>query len=274
MPLVLTAGAPTASGLSYADIPGVRHEFPRRYIKLMVPGTPFVYYRGTRARLIGLTGPAYFGCGVVGPISETEQGLLRSDILDYVEFPDALSFRTPDGDYLEPAASTRPIYFQQGIRAIDEDSFKRILQLGLPRATAVPSRLGGESEYARSPSDITLVDEYAVGAVVDLLSARHGSDTVTIMPHNNPWFDLLLRVSGQLERHVEVKGTRSHSPVFFLTEGERIHSQEQSATFSLIVVYAIDLGREEHKVAEYEGAITDREFLLEPRQWQVRPRST
>ena len=47
MPLIPRTGAPTASGLDYDDVPGVKYQYPRKqYRGLMQPGTPFIYYRG------------------------------------------------------------------------------------------------------------------------------------------------------------------------------------------------------------------------------------
>jgi hypothetical protein len=239
----------------------------------MTPGTPFIYYRGTRAKKIGLSGPAYFGCGVVGPMSDARNNRLQVEILDYFEFPIAVDFKSGTGEFLEPLAAERPVYFQQGIRSIDEDAFKTILELAA--APSIPdtneTHLSGPG-YSRSSLNAALVDEYAISVAVDRFIHQFGSGAVTVMPHNNPGFDLLVQPDKEPEFHVEVKGTRSNYPVFFLTEGERIHSSEQPEAFKLCVVYSINLTERTHEVLDYEGEISDQDFLLQPRQWQVRLR--
>jgi hypothetical protein len=272
MPLILAAGAPTASGLSYADVPGTRHEFPVRYRKLMIPGTPFIYYRGTRARQLGLSGPAYFGSGVVGTIEELPNQRLRADILDYVAFPFAIHFRKEDGDYLEPLAATRPVFWREGIRQIDEESFEQILKIAASSIESVSNReIQSPAKYASSQDEINQVDMYAISAAKSILGDRFGTNAISEMPHNNPGFDISVRMVGEPDLHVEVKGTRSPSPVFFLTEGERIHSQEYAEGFKLLIVYAIDLSSQTHDILEFDGEIGDTRFQLVPRQWQVRP---
>jgi hypothetical protein len=272
MPLILAAGAPTASGLAYADVPGIRHEFPTRYRKLMIPGTPFIYYRGTRARQLGLSGPAYFGSGVVGTIEELPNRKLQADILDYVEFPQAVHFRGEDGEYLEPLAATRPVFWREGIRQIDDGSFERILELA-SSATSLPNdQFAPNPKYASSQYELSQVDDYAVSVAKSVLNSRFGMNSVSEMPHNNPGFDISVRRFGERDLHVEVKGTRSHAPAFFLTEGERIHSREYADGFKLLVVFSIDLSNQSHDFVEFDGEIDDTKFHIVPRQWQVRPR--
>ena len=272
MPLILAAGVPTASGLTYADVPGIRHEFPARYRKLMIPGTPFIYYRGTRAKQLGLSGPAYFGSGVVGAVEELPSRRLRADVLDYVEFPVAIHFRGEDGDYLEPLAATRPVFWREGIRRIDDISFERILQIASSSNKSVESHeIQANAKYASSQIEIRQIDEYAISAAKSVLCSRFGTSAVKEMPHNNPGFDISVQRVGQTDLHVEVKGTRSRNPVFFLTEGERIHSHEYAHGFKLLIVFAIDLSNQTHSVLEFDGEVGDPNFQMVPRQWQVRP---
>ena len=237
----------------------------------MIPGTPFIYYRGTRARNIGLTGPAYFGSGIVGRITPLSNGRLQAAILDYVEFEKAIDFRGSDGSFLEPSAKNS-LYFQRGIRLIDDAAFAHILELA-----EVESRTVAETEgdgdlpgFARFNSEARLVEEYAVEIVKTRLIEQYGPGAVKEMPRNHPGYDILVRRTNAPDLHVEVKGTRYRSPVFFLTEGERVHSIEYSHSYQLNVVYAINLAERLHETVKYEGEIEDSRFKLAPILWQVR----
>jgi hypothetical protein len=94
MPLILTTGAPTASGLDYDDVLGVRYEYPRsHYRSLMKPGTPFIYYRGGRAKQLELSGLVYFASGVVGEIEGPDEVRPIARVLDYTIFPLPVPFK-------------------------------------------------------------------------------------------------------------------------------------------------------------------------------------
>jgi hypothetical protein len=70
MPIVLVENEATAGGLydHWQDVTGERYQFPNVYRGKILPGTPFVYYRGVR-RADGKRGHAeYFGAGVIGDV--------------------------------------------------------------------------------------------------------------------------------------------------------------------------------------------------------------
>ncbi len=130
---------------------------------------------------------------------------------------------------------------------------------GLPLAQA---RFGA-TEAAR------LVEDYAVERAVEQLQARYPNSTVSVMPRNNPGYDIRVTDdSSQLIRLVEVKGTGQAQPVFFMSEGERAFSVAQAARYTLFVVYAIDLGTKTHRVAEQDGEV--RTDQLAPVTWSGR----
>ena len=74
VPLVLTQNTETADGHDYADVLGQRYEFPSRYLKHMVSGELFVYYRGRRGAPEGERPYAYIGAGVIGTITGPADG--------------------------------------------------------------------------------------------------------------------------------------------------------------------------------------------------------
>ncbi len=116
MPLVLTQNEETESGHDYRDVLGLSYEFPRRYKRLVVSGTPFVYYRGRR-RQGGRTGPQlYLGQGKIGEVTQSRDGLLKCSIEAFQPFEPPVPFKV-DGVYLERRAaeygSKSGLYFAQ-----------------------------------------------------------------------------------------------------------------------------------------------------------------
>jgi hypothetical protein len=81
---------------------------------------------------------------------------------------------------------------------------------------------------------------------------------------NNPGYDLLV---GNGLHYCEVKGTSQPSPAFSMSEGERLFATNNAARYTLTVVYAIDLGRKIHLVAQHDGALDTAEVVLNPFQW-------
>lgn len=271
MPLVLTAGAPTASGHDYNDIPGVSHVFPRSYRRLIVPGRAFIYYRGRRAKAVGLAGPAYFGAGVVGQVHDSGGTDLVCEIVDYEPFVAAVPIKRPDGSYYEPAAGN-PNYWRRGVRSVAEDIMASILaaaDLSMTQITTTPVAPGSAAAgYGANKQLIDEVERYSVDVALSMLREEFGTDAITEMPHGNPGFDVLITCPGG-DLHVEVKGTRQPSPVFFLSEGERLHSEE-AERYRLCVVSDIDLVEKSHTVTWHVGAVGPPAVALKPRQWEAR----
>lgn len=279
--LVLATGAPTASGHDYADVPGVRHAFPRRYRRQMQSGTPFLYYRGRRAASLGLPGKVYFGSAVLGAAPDTGEEELFAEVLDFVEFDEPVPIRRPDGEYFETAAAGNSSYWRRGVRTVDDVVVASILaQAGVLAVHAVEEPLPGEmvakpkphgesqADYAKSKALIDAVERYSVDVVLTLLAEEYGREVVQEMPHGNPGYDVLVTRHGP-DLHVEVKGTRQRDPVFFMSEGERLHSQRQAPNYRLCVVSRIDLDKGSHRVHWHEGAVGTPHVELKPRQWEA-----
>lgn len=128
-----------------------------------------------------------------------------------------------------------------------------------------------EAKYGTSEAS-RLVEEYAVKRVMELLRERYpgGEWGIQEMPRNNPGFDVIVRFHGRILRYVEVKGTTLPAPVFFLTEGERKFSAQQSGRFSLFVVYNIRRDAGTQETIEWEGEVTVEACDLTPAQWRGR----
>lgn len=136
-PIVLVENEATVGGRydDWKDVTGERYHFPNRYKNKMVPGRPFVYYRGTR-RLEGRRGtPEYFGFGAIGEVWRDPDVSVEShkrnwkwfcEIEDYEPFSNPVPAKI-DGEYLERIASNQ---WGVAVRELPHDAFERILELG------------------------------------------------------------------------------------------------------------------------------------------------
>lgn len=268
MPIVLTQNEATESGHTYADVLGRHYEYPLRYRNLIRPGERFVYYRGRRTRSGGTRPQVYLGSGVIGPTRPSGlEGRLVCDIEDYVPFPSSVPFKDAGG-YLEPGAMSYAkvgLFFRTGVRAIDEASFLRILQLGgAEDAPDAPERPDG-GLYA-SPENAELIDTVAMDVAANRLRTDWPGHDVTAMPHNNPGYDIAVSHQGDLVRYVEVKGTRKSIPEYFVSEGQRLFAERNSDKFTLLVVYGIDLEERTGIVVVRDGDI-GASSDLRPEKW-------
>lgn len=142
MPLVLVSNEVNATDRwDWDDETGVRYHFPNQYRGMIVPGEPFVYYRGIR-RQGGRRGPAeYFGCGVVGDVwrdpAVPEETPKRNwawycSIEDYEPFDAPVAAKTELGFYEGIPANM----WRSGVRRLAPDAYAAILAAA--RADAVP----------------------------------------------------------------------------------------------------------------------------------------
>jgi hypothetical protein len=271
MPLVFASSEETESGIRYDDRTGISYEFPVMYRRLVVPGTPFVYYRGRRRVGGGRQAQVYFGAGVVGEVSASPStsGRLACDILDFAQFSELVPFRRTDRRPLEPDGD-RKGYYQRGVRPISDTVYREILQAGLGQAP--PTYEEPSSRGYATAATARLVEDYAVAVAVELLRAETPDAEVITMPRNNPGYDLLVERDGQILRYAEAKGTQSSVPQFFISEGEREFSIGHSNSYSLIIVFSIDLQRRVHQTHIHQGPVTSESFELAPIQWKGRMR--
>jgi hypothetical protein len=272
--LIFASNEETESGLTYDDRTGVSYEFPKMYQRLILPGTRFIYYRGRRRVGGGRQDQVYFGVGLVGTVGESaaSPGRLSCEVLDYIPFLDPVPFRSADGSYLEPDG-TRKGFFQRGVRSIGDKEFERILALGVGESSIPP---GDQSDPGRnggaygSRETALAVDRYAMSVAEDVLRRLFMQHEIVAQPHNNPGFDVRVGTEGEVVRYVEVKGTQLIRPLFFLTEGERRFSLDNSDKYSLIVVSHIDLDGGTHETWIHHGSLEQDAFELRPVQWRGR----
>jgi hypothetical protein len=102
---------------------------------------------------------------------------------------------------------------------------------------------------------------------VNYLRARFPTATVTRMAHNNPGYDVHIVIKDGEFLFVEVKGTQSASPRFFISEGERLFAERNLSRYVLLIVYDIDRSAETHQVLAHEGNPISEAFDLAPTQW-------
>jgi hypothetical protein len=113
MPIVLVQNPVTVNeAYEWKDIEGEQYHFPNQYKNRCKPGTPFVYYRGTR-RSDGRRGtPEYFGYGRIGEVwrdSTIPESFPRRNWAWYCSVSEYLPFANPipakiDGATLEEIA--------------------------------------------------------------------------------------------------------------------------------------------------------------------------
>jgi hypothetical protein len=269
VPVVLVeVGGVARSGHLYGDQTGVAYEYPvRRHSSYVRTGDRFVYQK---------PGVGYVGCGVLGEIRpSTVSGRLTCDVLSVTMFDAPVSLRDKNGQYYEadPTYWRGKVYWGQGVRPLSSERFEAILAAAdvSARQASAPDSAG--RSYADSKM-AAAVEAYSVQVALGALRARY-SQTVTVMPRNNPGFDLRVGPSESPVRYVEVKGTRAADPVFFLSEGERRFSILNADRYTLMVVSGINLASITHgNVRLHDGAIADGpEFELHTTQWHGELRS-
>lgn len=263
MPVVLfEAGGVARSGHLYSDRTGVEYEYPAgRYENWIQRGEQFVY---TSPRA------GYVGCGIIGEIQpSSDPGRLICEVLSVRLFDKPVSLKDPDGNYYE-ADSTYwkdKVYFGQGVRPLSAARFDAIIAAAELRQTPDPDPVA--PNYA-DPKTAQKVEEISVAVAVAAMSDRFGHD-VHVMPHNNPGFDLRVGPREAPIRYVEVKGTQTATPVFFMSDGEREFSIRNSAKYTLVVVTGVNVVDGSHAaISIRDGAVVGDSVQMQPSQWRGR----
>ena len=283
MPLVFAENEATESGISYEDRTGISYQYPSRYRRLIQPGERFVYYRGRRTKSGRRLPQIYFGTGVVGKVTRDPKASNRfnCEVLDYCQFPTPVSFKNERDEYLETGAHRRG-YFQPGVRAISEEDFGYIIQVGQIGSDAEAGAAASSIESKEQPtpgyaSQTTLraVEDFAVRVALDEIHQRLPLATIEPQHRNNPGFDILVRPTPSGKPiYVEVKGTTRGRPQFFMTEGELQFSRRYEDRYQLIVIYGIRLEPKTYYILWHGGSISpEGGFRLSPVQWSVEVQS-
>ena len=135
MPLVLVQNPVKVNAdYDWKDIEGERYHFPNQYKNRCAPGTPFIYYRGTR-RADGTRGmPQYFGYGRIGDVWRDEsipESEPKKDWAWYCSIEDYVPFAGPvasklNGNFIEQIARN---HWSVGVRPLSLDLYGKILSL-------------------------------------------------------------------------------------------------------------------------------------------------
>ncbi len=271
MPVVFTQNFQTADGHSYADVLGRQYEFPPQYRSHVIPGEPFVYYRGRRGAPKGEPPYAYIGVGVIGEVGGPVDGLYVAAVEDFLPFDEPLPFKE-NGSYIEDVprreGSAQGAAFRgTSVRPISDDVYRRILFLaGLDGAALgpipIPAASGNTYPTAQAAS---ASDEAGMGVALKAAAIRWSGATIERMSHGNPGYDIHVSWPGG-ERFVEVKSTAGVAPVFFLSEGQRLFSERHADRFSLLVVTECFTAK---SVAWRDGALNGGDLRLEPTKYRA-----
>lgn len=118
----------------WKDEKGIRYHFPKRYRKLLEPGTRVIYYKGSMKKSKYLNErlsdkPHYFAVAVIGNIEidrESKKGDYFATIVNYQPFNEPVLAKQND-EYLEVIPESRiNNYWRDGVRGIDETIYKTI----------------------------------------------------------------------------------------------------------------------------------------------------
>jgi hypothetical protein len=269
VPLVLVQNERSAAAVIYDDRLGTSYEFPKKYQKLVQPGEPFVYYRGKRSATGGTQVPHYFGAGVVGAVTPTDDGRLRCEITNYRAFGKNVPFKQDDR-YLEPDANGRPpkevgLHFRTGVRTIEQKAFDHILAAaGLGKEATKKAATKGVQKKASTASGKNAKDAvYELAVNLATREAKPQWPAAKIFQAlAGQHFSLIVRHPNGENHHVAVKATELGEPRIKLSSGEIAYAQAHATAYSLWVFYAIDLKDGTGKLIKRKGRITDDDIDL------------
>lgn len=135
MPIVLVQNDRTVGGRydSWEDSTGETYHYPNQYRNLVVPGEPFIYYRGVRAPgSKRRSEPEYFGCGIVRSVWRDESIPAERpkrtwkwycSLTDYTAFQQPVSWKVQD-QRIEQIPQN---LFGNGVRRISAEVYRQIL---------------------------------------------------------------------------------------------------------------------------------------------------
>jgi hypothetical protein len=106
-----------------------------------------------------------------------------------------------------------------------------------------------------TPDEIAIIEQFSVDYAMKKAKEWFPNAKIEVMPRNNPGFDILVTENGKVIRYIEVKGTKTDKPIFNLTENERQFSANNSAIYTILVVWEIDLVNGTCSLARHDGEI-------------------
>ncbi|WP_295721082.1 hypothetical protein [Mucilaginibacter sp.] len=119
------------------DIEGKKYHFPNKYLRILVPGTKIIYYKGVLKDKAfedqRLSKKAhYFGLAEIGAIKIDPENPKNSfcDFKDYTRFKTAIYFiDAKTNKYFEKTPPSRESnYWRDGVREITKDIYESILK--------------------------------------------------------------------------------------------------------------------------------------------------
>jgi hypothetical protein len=167
-----------------------------------------------------------------------------------------------DGLYLEAGDQARPFRVEAGVAATSDGGV--LAPPGDEVAEPPPSETK-TFPYA-SPGVAAEVDRIAMDLAIEWAGETFAGAQIRRMPHNNPGYDIVVVEGGRVVRYIEVKGTKTGAPRFYISETERRFADDNADQYTLIVFFSMDVEAEtaDHRVQE--GAITQAD--LQVVQWQ------
>lgn len=136
MPVILSYGGKTESGLQYDDQFGEHYTYPLRYQKIIQKGELAIFYRGRRDHTDGYKFARYVGYGLIGNIEKAEpthdgKPLLRCRTIEVKLFAEPLPLTDENGSYYEYSANSHnkpPLWFSNGVRKITTTEYAKIMK--------------------------------------------------------------------------------------------------------------------------------------------------
>ena len=114
------------------------------------------------------------------------------------------------------------------------------------------------------------VDEFAMNAAMHQVSCKYPNKEIEQMGQTNAGYDIEVKENGKIVVYVEVKGTTKSKPTFYMTEYERIFSENNAEQYLLLIVYNINLNTGKFHLASYPGDVNvNNKFKFKPVQWLV-----
>jgi len=162
MPTVITENDVS----KWDDRTGVSYHFPKRYLGILEPGSPIIYYKGTQRNKAFANqrlspNPHYFGMGTIGKVVEDKKSGGKhyyAAIRDFREFEEPVSIRDAQGLYLEVIPSSRESnYWRDGARVISQATYNRIVGVAKIRPPIASSNWAGSNLNDQEQSLETII---------------------------------------------------------------------------------------------------------------------
>ena len=294
----------------WADDTGVQYQFPNAYLKRVIAGRPFVYYRGVR-RAGGRRGAAeYFGTGVIADIwqdldqprnTPARQRRWFCAIENYEPFDVPVPAKN-DGVAYERIGTS--LGWRTGVREISLNVFDRILSAAHSRTPTSPTlardtlsatltveddpirlflrmpssaRFGATSGGSRRSDRARAVGDWAEERVLKHLRERlsgRGRDSLRWVAREGktPGWDISYEGDdGQLVA-VEVKGTTlSRFPSLEMTSNEWSAAERMGSQYVLALVVGVCSNKTRVALMQDPFAAKRRGlFVVEPLSWRLR----